>query len=69
MQWFRNRAEAKIVIEQWRWEYNEVRPHCSLGYRTPAEFKANHLAGSVDGGRSPAMPARADMTKNDERTG
>ena len=28
--------EAKILIEQWRREYNQVRPHSSLGYRPPA---------------------------------
>lgn len=39
MEWFRNRLEAKVVIEQWRRHYNEVRPHSSLGRRTPNEFK------------------------------
>ena len=28
--------EAQIVIEQWRQEYNTVRPHSSLEYRSPA---------------------------------
>jgi putative transposase len=28
--------EAKILIENWRCEYNEIRPHGSLGYRPPA---------------------------------
>ena len=28
--------EAKILIENWRREYNEIRPHGSLGYRPPA---------------------------------
>ena len=28
--------EAKVLIEQWRREYNQVRPHSSLGYRSPA---------------------------------
>ena len=39
MEWFRNRVDAKIVIESWRRHYNEVRPHSSLGNLTPAEFK------------------------------
>ena len=39
MEWFRNRTDAKIVIEAWRRHYNEVRPHSSLGNLTPAEFK------------------------------
>ncbi|MHC4521761.1 MAG: IS3 family transposase [Planctomycetota bacterium] len=29
-------TEAKILIEQWRREYNTIRPHSSLGYRPPA---------------------------------
>jgi putative transposase len=29
-------AEAKVLIEQWRREYNTIRPHSSLGYRPPA---------------------------------
>lgn len=40
LEWFRNRIDAKWTIEQWRREYNEVRPHSSLGYLTPAEFKS-----------------------------
>ena len=28
--------EAKVLIERWRQEYNTVRPHSSLGYRSPA---------------------------------
>jgi putative transposase len=40
LEWFRSRAEAKVVIESWRRHYNEVRPHSSLGYLTPAEFVA-----------------------------
>ncbi len=39
MEWFRNRTDAKIVIEAWRRHYNEVRPHSNLGNLTPAEFK------------------------------
>ena len=39
MEWFRNRNEAKVVIETWRRHYNEVRPHSSLGQQTPAAFR------------------------------
>jgi putative transposase len=38
--WFQNLFEAKRKISAWRKEYNEERPHSSLGYRTPAEFAA-----------------------------
>jgi putative transposase len=41
LEWFRSRAEAKAVIETWRKHFNEVRPHSSLGYMTPAEFVAS----------------------------
>ena len=33
---FYSLKEARILIERWRGEYNEVRPHSSLGYRPPA---------------------------------
>jgi transposase InsO family protein len=29
-------AEAKVLVEGWRKEYNHFRPHGSLGYRPPA---------------------------------
>lgn len=42
LEWFRSRAEAKVVIETWRCHYNAVRPHSSLDYLTPLEFKQQH---------------------------
>ena len=33
---FTTLEEAKVLIKQWRMEYNRVRPHSSLGYRPPA---------------------------------
>ena len=38
--WFLDLSEAQQGLEEWRKEYNEVRPHSSLGDRTPAEFLA-----------------------------
>ena len=35
---FRNGGEAQAIVENWRQEYNNYRPHSSLGYLTPAEF-------------------------------
>jgi transposase InsO family protein len=35
---FRNGQEARTVVERWRNEYNERRPHSALGYVAPAEF-------------------------------
>ena len=36
--WFQNLFDARRKIAAWRQEYNEKRPHSSLGYRTPREF-------------------------------
>ena len=33
---FTTLAEAKVLIGEWRREYNQVRPHSALGYRPPA---------------------------------
>jgi Integrase core domain len=59
LEWFLSPAEAKIVIETWRRHYNEVRPHSSLGYLTPAEFvtklKENDAAPASATGRDAAV--------------
>lgn len=36
--WFTSLEEARQVVELYRKDYNEVRPHSSLGDQTPAEF-------------------------------
>jgi putative transposase len=36
--WFMNLKHARDVIEDWRRDYNEVRPHSSLKDRTPKEY-------------------------------
>ena len=33
---FTTLAEAQVLIEQWRKEYNQRRPHSALGYKPPA---------------------------------
>jgi putative transposase len=37
---FTSLLEARVLGAQWKQEYNHVRPHSSLGYRTPAEYGA-----------------------------
>jgi putative transposase len=39
--WFQNLFDARRKIAAWRKEYNEERPHSSLGYQTPSEFAAH----------------------------
>ena len=36
--WFVSLEEARRVIEQWREDYNQQRPHSSLDHQTPEEF-------------------------------
>ena len=40
--YFNNRAHARAVMAEWRRDYNEARPHSSLGRMPPAEFAARH---------------------------
>ena len=44
MEWFRNLREAQVVIERWRRQYNEERPHSSLAYETPHAFRRAYEA-------------------------
>lgn len=42
MEWVHTMVEARVVIEQWRKQYNEERPHSSLGYKTPQAFRLRY---------------------------
>ncbi|MFC1962393.1 IS3 family transposase [Chloroflexota bacterium] len=42
--WFINLKHARDIIEDWRIDYNQVRPHSSLKGRTPMEY-ASAVAG------------------------
>jgi putative transposase len=44
---FHNPAHARAVIAAWREHYNHARPHSSLGYRTPVEFRQGSGAGAL----------------------
>src|SRR5471030_907582 len=55
--------EARVVIEQWRCEYNQNRPHSSLGYQTPEEFAARCLA-PVGASPLPAPDSRRNSRAN-----
>jgi putative transposase len=41
LNWFESLQEAQKVLEEWRKQYNEERPHRALGEQTPAEHLAN----------------------------
>jgi putative transposase len=35
---FSSLLEARVLVEDWRIEYNTVRPHSALGYLTPTDY-------------------------------
>jgi len=45
MEVFYTLAEAQVKAEIWRREYNSVRPHSSLEYRSPEESRRNFFGG------------------------
>ena len=47
--------EAKVLVERWRREYTQVRPHSALGYRPPAPETREPLPPGSAALRLPAM--------------
>lgn len=41
--WFLNLHDARTILEGWRRDYNELRPHGALGYRTPEQVRQQLL--------------------------
>lgn len=39
--WFLSLGDARSTIEAWRWDFNEIRPHTSLGFMTSVEFASS----------------------------
>jgi putative transposase len=35
---FNTLLEARVLVEDWRIEYNTIRPHSALGYLTPTDY-------------------------------
>ena len=56
---FTSLASARRIIEDWRIDYNEVRPHSSLGYQTPEEFAATWRAAGEKEEAPAARPEQA----------
>ncbi|WP_272943653.1 integrase core domain-containing protein [Herbaspirillum rubrisubalbicans] len=46
-EWFRSRAEAKVLIERWRQFYNERRPHSAHQYQPPATVRRAWLESNM----------------------
>jgi putative transposase len=45
---FPSLAEARIILEQWRVDYNQHRPHSALGYLTPDQFSTHQSPTGCD---------------------
>jgi putative transposase len=56
--WFENLFDARRKIAAWKKEYNEERPHSSLGYLTPAAFARQWSASPSCLGSSAAADRR-----------
>eukprot|EP00903_Cladosiphon_okamuranus_P003934 g3932.t1 len=55
---FHSLFEAKVILEDWRNEYNSERPHSSLSYLTPNEYARNQQSGI---GATRPKPRQADV--------
>jgi putative transposase len=59
--WFQNLFDARRKVAAWKNEYNEERPHSSLGYLTPVEFARSAspscMVGTAESDRRQGNPA------------
>lgn len=49
--WFASLAEARVELASWRVDYNDSRPHTSLGHQSPVQFRTG-------GDYQPRVPTR-----------
>ena len=60
-------TEARVVIEDFRCEYNQLRPHSKLGYQSPVRFAQQFIPSSAPVGLRPPS-AEDGQTNNDNLT-
>jgi len=63
--WFQNLWDARRKVAAWRKEYNEERPHSSLGYLTPSEFARREQA--LRSPTAPCAPALGPCAESETR--
>lgn len=65
---FGSLLEARVILEAWRIDYNESRPHSSLGYQTPGEFARRSNSGlqSPSGLLSPRVALTRETNHNQQ---
>jgi transposase InsO family protein len=47
-----NVLEAQVIVRQFRDEYNQIRPHSSLDYQTPATYRAKMFGQAAGSGQA-----------------
>jgi putative transposase len=58
--WFQTLAQARVAIATWRQDFNEVRPHSSLGRIPPAKFAEQHRQRAGDAARDQLPNSQID---------
>ena len=53
--WFVGLAHARDVIARWRIDYNQMRPHSSIGRIPPSQFAAQHRRLAADAAQPPGL--------------
>ncbi len=59
-QWFETLHQARTAIAAWRQDYNEVRPHSSVGRIPPARFAELHRQRAGDAAQSSSTTTQID---------
>lgn len=61
---FRSLPHARAVLEVWRRDYNELRPHSKLGWMTPKDYASALSADTDDRAAQPGGCARTFLAKH-----
>jgi putative transposase len=68
---FTSLAQARVALEDWRRDYNTVRPHSSIGWLTPADYAAQFVPqrgqGAAVAGASAPWPLATEQTEEFNR--
>lgn len=64
---FGSLREAQVILEQWRRDFNEQRPHSSLRYQTPGEFAGRPPRATPVGLRPPCVARGGHVSRTNDR--